>query len=93
MPLNFFAAFFLAVGFLTAMNSPDVLLRLVQALAPPSVVLRCDRFRTAPLRALSPTGLFTAITISRRAHDKRGCNANRGARQRFLRESPTMIAM
>jgi predicted NAD/FAD-binding protein len=30
-PLNFLAAFFLAAGFFTDMNSPDVLLRLVQA--------------------------------------------------------------
>ena len=30
-PLNFLAAFFFAAGFFTAMNSPDVLLRLVQA--------------------------------------------------------------
>ena len=58
-PLNFFAAFFL-VGRFSAMNSPDALLRLVQADAPPIVVLVCERFFTAPLRALSPVGLLTA---------------------------------
>ena len=47
-PLNFFAAFLPFAGFLTAMYSPVVLLRLVQALAPPSVVLRWVRFLTAP---------------------------------------------
>jgi hypothetical protein len=36
-PLNFLAA----LVFLAAMNSPLALLRLVQALAPPSVVLSC----------------------------------------------------
>jgi hypothetical protein len=30
-PLNFLAAFFFAAGFFTAMNSPDVSLRLVHA--------------------------------------------------------------
>jgi hypothetical protein len=54
-PLNFFALFF------TAMNSPDVLSRFVQAGSPLTAVLRWVRFFTAPLRALSPTGLFTAI--------------------------------
>ena len=63
-PLNFLAAFLPAAGFFTAMNSPEVLLRLVQAVAPPSLVFNCVRFFTAPLRALSPTGLFTAILIS-----------------------------
>jgi hypothetical protein len=51
--LNFLAAVFLAAGFFTALNSPETLLRFVQAVAPRSVV--CDRFFTAPLRALSPT--------------------------------------
>jgi hypothetical protein len=37
-PLNFLAAFFFAPGVLTAMNSPDVLFRFVQAVAPPSFV-------------------------------------------------------
>src|SRR6185295_2345687 len=58
-PLNFLAPFF------TAMNSPDVLSRLVQAGLPITAVLRCVRFFTAPLRALSPTGLFFAIIPSR----------------------------
>ena len=43
------------------MNSPELLLRLVQALAPASVVFVCERFFTAPLRALSPVGLLMAI--------------------------------
>jgi hypothetical protein len=60
--LNFLAAFFFAAGFFTAMNSPDVLLRLVRH--PPSLFFNCVRFLTAPLRALSPTGLFTAIIAS-----------------------------
>jgi hypothetical protein len=38
-PLNFLAAFLLLAGFFTAMNSPDVLLRLVQALTTSSLVL------------------------------------------------------
>jgi len=55
----FFGAAFLA--FLIAMNSPDGLSRLVQVVAPPIVVLVWLRFFTAPLRALSPVGLFVAI--------------------------------
>jgi hypothetical protein len=39
--------------FLTAMNSPPFLSRLVKAVAPPIFVLSCVRFFTAPLRALS----------------------------------------
>jgi hypothetical protein len=38
--LNFLAVFWPFAGFFTAMYSPFFLLRLVQALAPPSVVLR-----------------------------------------------------
>jgi hypothetical protein len=34
--------------------------RLVLAFALPILVLICDRFFAAPLRALSPTGLFIA---------------------------------
>lgn len=55
-PLNFFAVF------LTAMNSPLVLLRFVEVLV--SGFFNCVRFFTAPLRALSPLGLFTAIATS-----------------------------
>jgi hypothetical protein len=62
--LNFFADVFLATGFLTAMNFPDDALRLVQALALPSFVFTWLRFFTAPLRALSPAGLFTAMSVS-----------------------------
>lgn len=50
---------------LDAINSSEVLLRLAQAVAPPSFDLSCVRFFTAPLRALSPLGLFTAIVVSR----------------------------
>jgi hypothetical protein len=45
------------------MNSPDVLLRFAQALAPLNVVFVCERFFTAPFRALSPLGLLTAIVL------------------------------
>jgi hypothetical protein len=45
------------------MNSPDVLLRLVQPVAPPILVFSWLRFRTAPFRALSPTGLLVAIQV------------------------------
>jgi hypothetical protein len=38
---------------------------LGQADTPPSFVFNWIRFLTAPLRALSPTGLFTAIIASR----------------------------
>ena len=38
-PLNFFAALVLFAGFFTAMNSPDSLLRLVQAVTPPNLGL------------------------------------------------------
>jgi len=54
-PLNFFGLFF------TSINSPVFLLRLVQL--PASLFLSCVRFRTAPFRALSPVGLFTAIVL------------------------------
>lgn len=37
-PLNFLAAFLPAAGFFSAMNSPEALLRLVHAVAPPSAV-------------------------------------------------------
>jgi len=50
-PLNFFAAVFFLAGFLTAMNSPDVLLRLVQAVTPPSLRRpggRCSTNRARP---------------------------------------------
>jgi hypothetical protein len=54
--LNFFADFF------TAMNSPPTLFRLVDVFV--RGFFNCVRFFTAPLRALSPTGLFTAIVAS-----------------------------
>jgi hypothetical protein len=47
--LNFLAAFFFLAGFLTAMNSPPFLLRLVHAVAPPSLHLNCERALT-PIR-------------------------------------------
>jgi hypothetical protein len=40
------------------------MLRFVQAATPPSLLLSWVRFFTAPLRALSPIGLFTAIAAS-----------------------------
>jgi hypothetical protein len=42
-PLNLLAAFFLAAGFFSAMNSPHVLLRFVQAVTPPSLVFSWER--------------------------------------------------
>ncbi|MBR1192043.1 hypothetical protein JQ634_03725 [Bradyrhizobium sp. AUGA SZCCT0240] len=69
-PLNFFAALAFFAGFFTATNSPPFLLRLVHALAPPSGVFTCDRFFTAPLRALSPFGLLTAILMSPSPREK-----------------------
>ena len=62
-PLNFFAALVFFAGFFTAMNSPDFLLRLVQAVTPPNLVFTCDRFFTAPFLARSPTGLLTVTFI------------------------------
>jgi hypothetical protein len=72
-PLNFFAAVFFLPGRFRAMNSPEFLSRFVQALAPPKLLFVCDRFFTAPLRALSPAGLLTAIFPS--AADFLGNNA------------------
>jgi hypothetical protein len=46
--LDVFAAVFFVAGFFTAMNSSDVLLRLVQAVTPPSFVFSWVRFLTAP---------------------------------------------
>src|SRR6478735_7816789 len=55
-PLNFFG------DFLTAMNCPPSLLRLVEVFV--SEFLNCVRFFTAPVRALSPIGLLTAMDVS-----------------------------
>jgi len=57
-PTYFFLLFF------TSMKRPLSLLRFVQAVFPASAPLRCVRLRTAPLRALSPTGLLTAMLSS-----------------------------
>lgn len=54
--LNFFLLFF------TAMNLPSFLSRFAQAVLPINFVLSCDRLRAAPLRALSPTGLFLIVS-------------------------------
>jgi len=69
-PLNFFAAAFFP-GRFTAMNSPEFLLRFVQPLAPLILVLTWLRFLTAPVRALSPTGLSTAIFLLRASSKKK----------------------
>ena len=53
-PLNFFLLFF------TSMKRPLSLLRFVHAVLPIKAPLRWVRLRTAPFRALSPVGLFTA---------------------------------
>jgi hypothetical protein len=57
--LNFLADLLPAAGFFTTMNSPEARSFFVHRAAQ----LRFHRQRafTAPLRALSPTGLFTAI--------------------------------
>jgi len=59
--LNFFA------DFLTAMNVPVDLFRLVEVLV--SGFFSYVRFFTAPLRALSPVGLLTAISTSSFRHN------------------------
>jgi hypothetical protein len=59
------------VGFLTAMNSPEDVLRFVQAVAPPRLVFNCVRFFAAPLRALSPTGLLVATVSSQKKNPPR----------------------
>src|ERR1700755_699042 len=46
------------------MNAPVDLFRLVEVFV--SGFLSCVRFFTAPLRALSPTGLFTALVPSQK---------------------------
>jgi hypothetical protein len=51
------------------MNSPPTLLRLVEVFV--RGFFNCVRFLTAPLRALSPTGLFTAIVASRLSDNAR----------------------
>jgi hypothetical protein len=56
-PLNFLRRPFLPSRF-TAINSPDESLRVAQTLAPASVVFSCERFFTAPLRALSPQFVY-----------------------------------
>jgi len=48
------------------MNPPDLLFRQVHALASPGAALGCDRFFSAPLRALSLTGLSSATSSSHR---------------------------
>jgi hypothetical protein len=57
-PLNFF----FVAGFSTAMNSADILLRLVWEVIPPSFVFNWVRF-TAPFHALSPTGFHLTSTL------------------------------
>src|SRR3954470_21628913 len=46
------------------MNCPPSLLRFVKVFFPIVLVASCERFFTAPLRALSPAGLFVAMTCS-----------------------------
>jgi hypothetical protein len=48
----------------TAMNPPDFLFRQVHALASPGAALGCGGFFSAPLRALSLTGLSSATSSS-----------------------------
>jgi hypothetical protein len=53
--------FFFAGDFFWSMNWLVFLLRLVQVVSPIAFVRNWVRLRTAPLRALSPVGLFVAI--------------------------------
>jgi hypothetical protein len=58
--LNFFAAF----SFWPAFHCDELTVLFVTlgpSVTPPSFVLNCERLFTAPFRALSPTGLLTAI--------------------------------
>jgi hypothetical protein len=48
--------------FFWAMNWPPSLFRFVNVFFPMVLVASCERFLTAPLRALSPIGLFVAMT-------------------------------
>lgn len=59
--LEFLRGLFL-LGWLFHRHELSVLFIALGPVAPPSVVLSCVRFLTAPLRALSPTGLLTAMT-------------------------------
>jgi len=61
--LNFFAEVFFATGFLTSMNLPDDLLRLVQALAPPNVVVNLAAPFHRTLAGAVATGLFPAMSV------------------------------
>src|SRR5205085_4953457 len=56
-PLNFDSFFF------WSMKRPVSRLRLVQCSSPCILVLSCERLRTAPFRASSPTGLLTATGL------------------------------
>src|SRR3954465_10696426 len=58
------------------MKRPLLQLRLVQCSFPSTLVLSCERLRTAPLRRLSPVGLLTA-TESSIALGRNGTNAAR----------------
>src|ERR1700709_2600600 len=71
-PLNFFAVF------LTALNRPPSLLRLVEVLV--SGFFSWLRFFTAPLRALSPIGLFTAISASQSPFERQYMNQKYGSK-------------
>jgi hypothetical protein len=88
--LNFFADFVVLL-FLTAMNSPDVVSR--QVLALPILVLVCDRFFTAPFRALSPTGLFTAIVASTAGIAPPGSICLDGAEGSWRRNEPPGVGL
>ena len=60
-PLNFFAAFFFVAGFLIIHELAARLVALGPCGRATNFVLSWVRFFTAPLRALSPTGMLTAI--------------------------------
>src|SRR5206468_9082437 len=68
--------------FLLVHELASALVVLVQVLSPTTLLLICVRFRTAPLRALSPAGMFVAIgeSFSRQF----SALVNLTARSRFL---------
>ncbi|MGM4955316.1 hypothetical protein ACT4MK_08135 [Bradyrhizobium barranii] len=59
--LEFLCGLLALRGLLDAHEFAGRLVALGEAEAPPNVVFVCERFLTAPLRALSPTGLLTAM--------------------------------
>ena len=59
--LEFLCGLLALRGLLDAHEFAGRLVALGESGSPPNVVFVCERFLTAPLRALSPTGLLTAM--------------------------------